>query len=265
MVHVPKAKRTKWDKKAKKMILVGFGEYTKGYRLYNPENNSVITSRDVVIMEDVSKTLEIIVTAEDSAKTATENQDSVGVSAENLEEASADGLEQDIVGDSKGTSADEAEDSSEHFDNVEDKSPEAVRRSERTPKPRPFSDYVTYMCTTKDMTKEPLTVAEALSRPDKEQWKQAMFEELQSFEENNAWELVDPPESGTIVENKWVFKGKCESEEKVRYRARLVAKGFTQRPGIDFDEIFSPVVRHSTLRLLIGLSVQLDFELQLLF
>lgn len=52
MVHVPKVKRTKWQKKSKKMILVGYGDNTKGYRLYDCHTNTVITSRDVVVLED---------------------------------------------------------------------------------------------------------------------------------------------------------------------------------------------------------------------
>lgn len=74
-----------------------------------------------------------------------------------------------------------------------------------------------------------------------------MKNELQCFEDNDAWETVDIPRDGNFVQCKWVFKRKIDSEIKVRYRARLVAKGFNQKAG-DFDETFSPVVRHSTLR-----------------
>ena len=88
-----------------------------------------------------------------------------------------------------------------------------------------------------------------------------MQSEFKSFNDNDAWELVDIPPSGTIVQCRWVFKRKLDNDNKVRYRARLVAKGFTQRPGIDFDECFSPVVRHSTLRLLFALAVQLNLDI----
>ena len=105
-----------------------------------------------------------------------------------------------------------------------------------------------------------LTLDEALQGPEKEHWEQAVKEELQCFEENNAWELVDAPSSGTLVKCKWVLKKKINSENKVRYRARLVAKGYTQKYGVDYEETFSPVVRHSTLRLLFALSVQMDLD-----
>ena len=64
-----------------------------------------------------------------------------------------------------------------------------------------------------------------------------------------------------VVECKWVFKLKCDSENRLSYRARLVAKGFTQREGIDYGETFAPVVRYSTLRLLVGLAVKLDLKI----
>lgn len=107
----------------------------------------------------------------------------------------------------------------------------------------------------------PVTVSEALSRPDDEKWRQAIMNEMQFFKENDAWYLVDLPERGTIVESKWIFKLKCNSENQQSYRARLVAKGFTQREGLDYGETFAPVVRHSTLRLLVGLAVKLDLSI----
>jgi len=113
-----------------------------------------------------------------------------------------------------------------------------------------------------DLDTEPLTVTEALSRADKNKWKEAMKEEINSFEENDAWEVVDIPTNGTVVDCKWVFKRKVDNENEVRYRARLVAKGFSQKQGIDYDETFSPVVRYTTLRFLFALSVNLNLKVR---
>lgn len=143
---------------------------------------------------------------------------------------------------------------------LDEEPPETVRKSQRQPRPKILEDFVSYMCTEDTVLDyDPITVSEALSRPDKGKWMQAaMREELESFEENDAWELVDIPKSDSIVECKWVFKRKSDSDNNVRFRARLVAMGFSQRFGIDFDETFSLVVRHSTLRLLNALSVKFD-------
>ncbi|KAI8424616.1 hypothetical protein MSG28_003049 [Choristoneura fumiferana] len=106
-----------------------------------------------------------------------------------------------------------------------------------------------------------LSLQEALQGPEKAHWKQAMTDELKSFEENDAWELVSVPDKASIVKCKWVLKKKYDSENHVRYRARLVAKGFTQKLGVDYEETFSPVVRYTTLRLLFALAVRLGFDI----
>lgn len=72
---------------------------------------------------------------------------------------------------------------------------------------------------------------------------------------------VDAPKGATIVQCRWVLKKKIKSDSEVQYRARLVAKGFTQKYGLDQHETFSPVVRHSTLRLLFALSVKLGLDI----
>lgn len=137
------------------------------------------------------------------------------------------------------------------------------RRSERKRKPKVLEDFVTYMCESECVQPEdvPTTTTEALSRHDGEKWKQAMQEEMESFKENDTWSLVDPPEQGTIVDSKWVYKLKADSDGKVTYRARLLARGFNQREGIDYNETFSPVVRHTSLRLLLALAVELNLKI----
>lgn len=80
---------------------------------------------------------------------------------------------------------------------------------------------------------------------------------MESFKKNVAWEFTDFLESDRVVECKWVFKRKVNSENNVTYRARLVAKVFTQKAGIDYEETFAPVLRYSTLTLLIAMSVNL--------
>lgn len=70
--------------------------------------------------------------------------------------------------------------------------------------------------TTSDDFDNPVTVEEALSRPDNLRWKQALLEEMQYFEENEAWEIVDGLDSGTVVQCKWVFKKKFDSNNQCK-------------------------------------------------
>ncbi|KAH9689176.1 retrovirus-related pol polyprotein from transposon RE1 [Citrus sinensis] len=100
---------------------------------------------------------------------------------------------------------------------------------------------------------EPLTVSAALSDP---KWLQAMQEEYQALVKNQTWTLVQPTSPVKVVGNKWVFRIKHNADGSVsRYKARLVAKGFHQTQGIDYNETFSPVVKASTVKLIISLAI----------
>ncbi|CAI7912196.1 unnamed protein product [Closterium sp. NIES-54] len=96
---------------------------------------------------------------------------------------------------------------------------------------------------------EPATVEEALSGPQKEEWKAAMDAEFNSLIENETWELVELPEGRRPISSKWVFKVKSGADGALeRFKSRLVAKGFQQKEKVDFGEIFAPVVKPVTLR-----------------
>src|ERR1044072_2690340 len=89
-----------------------------------------------------------------------------------------------------------------------------------------------------------------------------MKEELESIEKNNTWELVDLPERKKEIGVKWVYKVKANPKgEIVKHKARLVAKGFLQREGIDYDEVFAPVARLETLRLVVGIANSKNWQM----
>ncbi|GJS52670.1 retrotransposon protein, putative, ty1-copia subclass, partial [Tanacetum coccineum] len=87
-------------------------------------------------------------------------------------------------------------------------------------------------------------------------WVRAMEEDMSSLKKNHTWELVDQPPGQKLVSCKWLYKIKegIEGVQKPRYKARLVARGFTQRAGIDYNEFFSPVVRHTSIRVILSLT-----------
>ena len=104
---------------------------------------------------------------------------------------------------------------------------------------------------------EPKTIEEAFSCEHKTEWKSAADSEYQSLMENDTWDLVELPDGREVVGSKWVFKVKRDSAGKVeRFKGRLVAQGFSQIYGIDFEETFSPVVRFSTIRTLLALAAK---------
>lgn len=112
-------------------------------------------------------------------------------------------------------------------------------------------------------TQDPVTLEEALSHPDSDKWKLAMEEEYQSLMENHTWSLQDLPPNRRAIKCKWVFRTKRDITGSIdRYKARLVIKGYSQRKGVDYEETYSPVVRHSSLRYLFAIAAQMNLKIE---
>ncbi|XP_071681629.1 uncharacterized protein [Lolium perenne] len=104
-----------------------------------------------------------------------------------------------------------------------------------------------------DPTAEPRSYQAAMTIPH---WRAAMEQEYQALLQNETWTLVPPPPRVNIIDSKWVFKVKKHADGSIeRYKARLVAKGFKQRHGLDYEDTFSPVIKPTTIRLLLSLAV----------
>lgn len=108
----------------------------------------------------------------------------------------------------------------------------------------------------------PQTYQQAIHDPKYgNQWKAAVLEEIISLIENGTWEEVLPPKDANMVDSKWVFTIKTKPDGMVeRFKARLVARGFTQVRGIDYNETFAPTVRMDTLRLFLATVATEDLE-----
>ncbi|KAI5338280.1 hypothetical protein L3X38_017551 [Prunus dulcis] len=111
---------------------------------------------------------------------------------------------------------------------------------------------------------DPITYREAIASDERDSWISAMTEEIESFYKNSVWELVPKPKDRKLVGCKWVFRKKegLYEQDAVRFKARLMAKGYSQKEGVDYDEIFSPVVKHTSIRLLLAMATQHDMEIE---
>ena len=225
--HIPKDERRKLDPKSKKCVLLGYGTETKGYRLYDPQSSRVMYSRDVKF-----------------------NESEFGFEKNPDNEVQADKrvtLE---------LSSEKEESEEDEVNNVEFNVPPPAREKRA---PDRFGEWVTMA--SEDIV-EPTTVSEALHSPHSEQWREAMQQEIDSLQEHDVYELTELPRGRRAVGCKWVFKIKHNADGSIeRYKARLVAQGYSQRYGVDYDETFSPVVRFESIRTVIALSVQRGLKL----
>ncbi|UYV66146.1 hypothetical protein LAZ67_4000486 [Cordylochernes scorpioides] len=222
------------------------------YRLWKPGTGMMIKSRDVRFLESENST-----SRNDVVQIEAIPQKKVDIS---LEEESL----QDDENTLPGTDSDFLGEPSETMEVISQRG-RGRPRYIRTGKPgRPRKEYPTANLSTQEFSEvkyspDPKDAEEALSGKDSYFWRKAMKEEFDSLIENKTWELVDPPKGQNVIGSKWVFRRKYSSDGSLeRYKARLVAKGYSQKYGIDYEETFAPVVRHSTIRTVLALAVEYD-------
>ncbi|KAK4270798.1 hypothetical protein QN277_019568 [Acacia crassicarpa] len=146
--------------------------------------------------------------------------------------------------------------------------PIALRKGKRSCTQHPIAKYVSYKKLSPHMKtfvvnveKEsiPRNFEEAISDP---KWKQAIEEELRALHKNGTWKITDLPRGKSVVSSKWVFTVKYNPDGSVnKYKARLVARGFTQTYGIDYQETFAPVAKLNTIKVLLSLVANLEWPL----
>ena len=108
----------------------------------------------------------------------------------------------------------------------------------------------------------PPNLREAFSRPDSDLWRSALEEELLSLNSNHVYETVPIPAGVAPITSKPVFRIKYDQTGKVeRYKVRIVARGFTQREGVDYQEVFAPVANLESVRIIVALAAKYNLEL----
>ena len=109
---------------------------------------------------------------------------------------------------------------------------------------------------------DPMTFSQAMNDVNSNKWLEAMKDELKSIVQNEVLDLVELQEGHRKVGFKWVFKTKCDSHGNLDcYKARLAAKGFTQKDGVNYKETFSPVSKKDSFRIIMVLVAHYDLEL----
>ncbi|KAG8481484.1 hypothetical protein CXB51_026330 [Gossypium anomalum] len=236
----------KLEPRSIKCVFLGYKAGVKGYKLWCPENRKVVISRDVVF--DETAMLPNLSLKDCSNK---ENQKQVEhqINTESTPQVSTK-IENRVT-------------SSPQYSIVKNR----TKREIKPPKKYAEVDLVAYALNVAediDANQEPSNYSEAISCEDSEKWMFAMQEEMESLHKNKTWDLVKLPKGKKTVRCKWVFKKKegTPGVEEPKYKARLVAKGYSQVPRVDFTDVFSPVVKHSSIRALLGIMAMHDLELE---
>ncbi|KAJ0501528.1 putative RNA-directed DNA polymerase [Helianthus annuus] len=262
-VHIPKDERTKLDVKTKPCIFVGYGGDEFGHRFYDPISKKLIRSFDADFIEDQS--LKDIEKTKIVPQHTDDLTDLDPVPPQHSEPHNEDDIQHD---EQHGTDNHDIPEQQELDEGPHPELPVPgmptfipLRRSTRNRHPSTRYSTDEYVLLTDGG--EPGCYEEAMEDEHKREWVEAMQDEMNSLYENNTFELVKLPKGKRALKNKWVYKVKTEEHtSRPRYKARLVVKGFSQRKGIDFDEIFSPVVKMSSIRVILGLAASLDLEVE---
>ena len=141
-----------------------------------------------------------------------------------------------------------------------------VRRQIKPPSKYEDADLVVYaLASAEDIEQEePRSFTEEKLSKDWDIWNDSMGEEMTSLDENHTWDLTQRPKNQKVIGCKWLYKLKpgIPGVEEPRYKSRLVAKGFAQIEGIDYNEVFAPIVKHVSIRILLSAVVNFDMELE---
>ncbi len=268
--YAVKPKREKFEAKTRKLVFVGYVQNAKGYRLLDPETKKVTICCDVTFAE-TRFTL-------DSVKKDDYNDDVDGIRGREVASLpiALPPAEPKVAEPPDAPPPTEPK-------MVEPASPALVPPLHRSTRDRRVTDRygdwhsgdvtgsvndedfevqqelirilssegdcVDYLYKVAAVSSDPLTIEDAWSRSDAEEWKKATDSEYKSLLEMETWELVKPPEGRKVIGTKWVFRKKFGADGSLsKYKARLVAKGYSQIPGYDYYETFSPTLRMGTLR-----------------
>src|SRR5919202_3769760 len=231
---------TKFDPKAYEGIFLGYSPTSKAYRVLNKHSNVVEESLDVTFDESNPKPKTLPLEDDDIIEEVARN------TTPNLEEPNTNLTNQKPLVNIKEVK--------DHPINqvIGELNEKVTTRSQRL-------NANTWLFYAFLSTIEPKNIKQAIID---EQWVMAMQEELNQFERNDVWELVPMPSENTIIGTKWIYRNKLDEDGNVtRNKARLVAQGYNQQEGIDYDETFAPLARLEDIRILLAYACAHNFKL----
>jgi hypothetical protein len=240
-------KKGKLDARCKKGIFVGYDRESPAYLVYYPESDEIRRCR-CVKFTDVKT---------EPASCQPDND----IDVRNTDTVTADNVEHEVADTRNVTDSNQKDESA--ASNRTDKI--GSRSSQRQSKPPKYlEDYylddsmknnIDYCC---KLSVVPKTYSEAMSSVESAKWQKAMENEIESLTENKTFEVTQLPEGRTSVGGRWVYSVKLGPEANEQFKARYVAKGYSQVEGVDYNDTFAPTARITSIRMLLQIAVQYD-------
>ena len=262
----PHVERTKLSSRTAICVFLGYGDGQKGYRCYNPESKKLYVSRHVFFLEHIP-----FFSLPSSSHSMTKF-DLIHIDPFDI--GCPSGPQPSTVDQSSSSSIPPFPSQSSCRSNEGDDQPPPTATPEplvaadpatpryptRTRKSTQLSDFA-YSCYSPSFSSflvsinsfcEPTSYSEAVRYPV---WQRAMAEELSALDITGTWDLVSLPHGKKTIGSRWVYKIKTKSDGSIEwYEARLVAKGFYQEYGMDYEETFAPVAKMTSVRVLIAVA-----------
>ncbi|KAL8145519.1 hypothetical protein AgCh_003617 [Apium graveolens] len=290
-MKLPSVHTTKLDDRSKLVINLGKEPGTKAYRLYDPERKIVHVSRDVIFEENKAwmwkhdkesdgKVHDTLTILESVTRSEGETNDEGDEPFTPVSERSSSGEEEPNTSISSNTSStslssrtdtDGTGGSSSAHTSARDSTPFFSENSDidTDSGPRHYRSLHDIYNETQEIkleddellfagVEEPASYTKAAAEHN---WREAMKTEMDAVERNNTWKLTELPPGQKAIGLKWVFKAKKDTTGKIiKYKARIVAKGYVQKQGRDFEENFAPVTRLETVRILLAIAAKHGWE-----
>ena len=264
--------RRKLDDKAWMGILVGYDESNRYcYRIYNPLTGKVKRTVHVTFdeasfparraeainqLEIVTGPSEPVVVHDNGQQQETEELDQQLQQQQQQQQGNPDA---GSVGDGGSVGA-----PTWKWTEMVEQQADSLGRGRRVRTPRQVAGLAEHhaLVAAASMTGAPTTYREAMRSSDSKEWEQAMEAEMKALIETGALELVERPAAANVIDTRWVFKLKRDEHGEIeRFKARLVAKGYVQVEGVDFFEIYAPVAKPTSIRVVLAIATFEDWDL----
>lgn len=286
VVILDKKQKGKFAPRGLNGIFLGYDTFTKGYRIWIPDLKKIEISRDVrflgaqnqILKHDQNKsekpvTVDFIPLKEDLEPRNLENHDSIIIDNDEVIIGNQDVVvdnENKVIANQDDHSEGNESDKQSKLGNDLAENPQERRvpgrpkliRTGKAGRPKKRYTTKTFSVENESVSLAEISMKEAMSSDDKESWMEAIVDEVKSIIKNDTWTMINRNDSFESIGSRIVLRNKYKPDGTIeRRKARLVAQGFSQQPGVHFNETFAPVARMSSIRLLMSIAARLKMKI----